>query len=138
MVPTLPHLLSSNNSSKGYAAPQHQVIKHTSKFQTPTASNQNVQRLQAPPNTLKDPAERRCFNYGEKGHFTHVCPKLQLHPNQMLATNLSPNRGANSVPMTDIHNLASGRVNQVAMTEAQDTLMTGIFLINFYSVLTIP
>jgi hypothetical protein len=28
--------------SQGYATPQHQVIKHTSNFETPTTGNQNV------------------------------------------------------------------------------------------------
>jgi hypothetical protein len=27
------------------------------------------------PNTSKDPTEWRCFNYEEKGHYAHVCPK---------------------------------------------------------------
>jgi hypothetical protein len=56
----------------------------------------------------------------------------------MPATNPSPNRDANSVSMTDRQNLARGRVNQVAMAEAQDTPMTDTFLTNSSSVLTIP
>jgi hypothetical protein len=56
----------------------------------------------------------------------------------MLATNPSPNRGVNYVPVTNRHNLACERVNQVAMAEAQDTPIIGTFLVNSYSVLTIP
>jgi hypothetical protein len=63
-----------------YAAPQRQVIKPTSNLQTPTARKQNMQMLQATPNTMKDPVKWRCFNYGEKDHYDHVCPKLQSHP----------------------------------------------------------
>jgi hypothetical protein len=77
---------------QGYAALQHQVIKPTSNLQTPTAGNQN---------TSKDPVKRRCFNYREKDHYAHVCPKQRSHPNRMQSTNPSPNRGANSVFVTN-------------------------------------
>jgi hypothetical protein len=123
---------------QGYAAPQHQVIKPTSNLQTPTAGNQNMQRLQIIPNTTKGPIKRRCFNYGEKDHYAHVCPKLQSHPNRMPSTNPSPNRGANSVFMTTRQNLARGRVNQVVVEEAQDAQMNATLLINSYSILIIP
>jgi hypothetical protein len=122
---------------QGYATPQHQVIKPTSNLQTPTAGNQNMQRLQTIPNPTKDPVKRRCFNYGEKDHYAHVCPKLRSHPNQMLSTNPSPNRGVNSVFVTTQHNLASGRVNQVDVEEAQDAPMNATLLVNSYSILII-
>jgi hypothetical protein len=98
---------------QGYAAPQRQMIKPMSNLQTPTTGNQNMQMMQATPNTTKDPVKRRCFNYGEKDHCAHLCPKLRPHPNRMPSTNPSPNRGVNSVFMTTRHNLARGRVNQV-------------------------
>jgi hypothetical protein len=79
-----------------------------------------MQRLQATPNKSKDLAERRSFNYREKGHYAHVCPKPRLHPKRMPTTNPSPNRGAKSNPVTARQNLARGRVNQVAAEEAQD------------------
>jgi hypothetical protein len=126
-----------HQTEQGYVALQHHVIKHSSNLQTPTAGNQNVQRLQVTPNTSKDPTERRCFNCEEEGHYAHVYPKPHLHPNPMPETNTSPNWGANSIPVTTQQNLAIGRVNQVAMAEAQDTPMTGTFLINSYSVLII-
>jgi hypothetical protein len=54
------------------------VIEPTSNLQTPAARNQNMLMLQATPNTMKVPVKRRCFNYGEKDHYAHVCPKLEL------------------------------------------------------------
>jgi hypothetical protein len=65
---------------QGYAAPQHQVIKPTSNLQTPTAGNQNMQRLQTIPNTTKDLVKRRCFNYGETDHYAHVCSNYDHTP----------------------------------------------------------
>jgi hypothetical protein len=97
-----------------------------------------MQWLQAILNTTKDLAERRCFNYREKGHYARVCPKLRSHPNRMPSTNLSPNRGAIFVLMTARQNLARGSVNQVVVEEAQDAPMNGTLLINSYSILTIP
>jgi hypothetical protein len=48
------------------------------------------------------------------------------------------NHNAYSVPVTPRQNLARGRVNKVAMVEAQDTQMNGTLLTNSYSILTIP
>jgi hypothetical protein len=62
------------------------VIKHASNLQTPTVGNQNMQMLQGTPNTTKDPVKQRCFNYGEKDHYAHVCPKLRSHCNWMPST----------------------------------------------------
>jgi hypothetical protein len=123
---------------QGYAAPQHHVIKPTSNLQTPTARNQNMQRLQTIPNTTKDPVKRRCFNCGEKDHYAHVCPKLRSRPNRMPSTNPSPNKSANSVFVTTRQNLARGRVNQVVVEEAQDAPMNATLLVNSYSILIIP
>jgi hypothetical protein len=123
---------------QGYAAPQRRVVKHTDNLQTPTAGNQNMQMLQATPHTTKDPVKQRCFNYGEKDHYAHVCPKLRPHPNWMPSTNPSPGRVANSVFMTTRHNLARGRVNQVVVEEVQDAPMNATHLINSYSILIIP
>jgi hypothetical protein len=128
----------SHPTEQGYAASQRQMIKLTSNLQTPTASNQNVQRLQTTPNTTKDPDEQRCFNYGEKGHYAHVCPKPRSHPNRMSTTNPSPNSGANPVPVTTRQNLARGRINQVAIEKAQDAPMNGTLITNSKSILTIP
>jgi hypothetical protein len=123
---------------QGYIAPQRQVIKHTGNLQTPTAGNQNMQMLQATPNTTKDPVKRRCFNCGEKGHYAHVCSKLRSHPNRLSSTNSSPNRGANSIFMTTRQNIARGRVNQVVVEEAQDAPMNATLLVNSYSILSFP
>jgi hypothetical protein len=114
------------------------MLKHTSNLQAPTAGNQNKQVLQATPNTTKDSVKRRCFNYGEKDHYAHVCPKLRSHPNRMPSTSPSPNRGANSVFLTTRQNFARGRVNQVVVEEAQDAPMNATLLVNSSSILIIP
>jgi hypothetical protein len=114
------------------------VIKPMSNLQTPAAENQNMQMLQATSNTMKDPVEQRCFNCGEKGHYAHVCPKLQSHSNRMSSANPCPNRGANFVSMTTQQNLARGRVNQVVDEEAHDAPMTATLLINSYCIMIIP
>jgi hypothetical protein len=49
-----------------------------------------------------------------------------------------PNRNGNSSPVQSRQNYAEGRVNQLAMEEAQNALMNGTFLVNSYSILTIP
>jgi hypothetical protein len=79
------------------------------------------------PNTMKDSAEQGSFNCGEKGHYAHMCPKPQPHPNQTPTTNPSPNQGANSVSTTVRQNHARGRVNQVAMIDAHNVLIDGPF-----------
>jgi hypothetical protein len=65
-----------------------------------------------------------------EGALCSCVPKPQLHPNQTPA--------ANSIPVTIRQNLARGRVNQVAMEEAQNASMNGTFLANSNPALTIP
>jgi hypothetical protein len=56
-----------------------------------------------------------------------------MHPNNQTATTtLAPTSGANSVPIASKQNHARGRVNHVALEEAQEApdVVIGIFFIN--------
>jgi hypothetical protein len=56
----------------------------------------------------------------------------------MSSTNTWPNSGVNSISVTTWLNLAKGRINQVAIEEAQDDPMNGTLVIKSYSIMTIP
>jgi hypothetical protein len=137
---------------QGYATPQRQVIQQPNMFQTPIAGNQSVQSPQAAPNAgnqsvQRTPATREltptkamttCFKCGQKGHYTNGCPDRHQQSTSTQAVTPTLNHNAYSVPVTPRQNLARGRVNKVAMVEAQDTQMNGTLLTNSYSILTIP
>jgi hypothetical protein len=91
--------------------------------------------VQRPPGTqtvAQNPTGRRCFNCGERGHFTNSCPKPHAHPNQTPAANSNLNYNANSTPMDASQNFARGRINLVAIDEAQEApdVVIGTFLVN--------
>jgi hypothetical protein len=96
---------------------------------TPTEVNQNVAW------TL---AYRKCYNWGQKGHFTNVCSNLWYCPDVTPVATSIPYRSANSTMANAHQDSMRGQVNQVAMEEAQNTPMTGTFLINLNPVITIP
>jgi hypothetical protein len=77
-------------------------------------------------------AEWKCYACGEKGHLTNQCPNPCPRPNQPATTTPAPTRGANSVPVAARQNYARGRVNNVAVEEAQEApdIVIGIFFIN--------
>jgi hypothetical protein len=112
---------------QGFSTLQCQVIQHPSNFQTPASGNQSVQRTQSAQNPLQ--GERQCYASGERGHFTNQCPNLRAHPPQTTVSTPAPTRGANSVPVVAKQNYAHGRVNHVAVEEAQKALdvIIGIF-----------
>jgi hypothetical protein len=70
------------------------------------------------------------------GHFANRCPNLRTRPNQTATTMPAPTSGANSVLVTAKQNYARGRVNHVAMEEAQEApdVVIDMFLINNTSV----
>jgi hypothetical protein len=78
-------------------------------------------------------AEWRCFAYGEKGHFTNRCPNSHPHTNPPVATTPAPTHGANSVPVAAKQNYVHGKVNQVAVEEAEeapDMVIDMLFIID--------
>jgi hypothetical protein len=106
------------------------VIQHPNNFQTPAAGNQSVQRTQA----AQDPqqANCRCYRYGEQGQYANRCPNSHTHVSQPAIATPTPTRGANSVPVAAKQNYARGRVNHVAVEEAQEApdVFIGMLLIN--------
>jgi hypothetical protein len=117
-------------AGQGFSTSQYQVIQRSNNLQTPVAGNQSVQRIQA----TQDPqqADRRCYNCGEKGHYANQCPNSHTRANQPAIATPAPTRGANSVPVAAKQNYARGRVNHVAMEEAQEApdVVIDMFLVN--------
>jgi hypothetical protein len=99
------------------------VIQRPNNLQTPTAENQSVQRTQA---------DRRCYNCGEKGHYTNRCPNSRTHANQPTTATPVSTRGVSSVPDAAKENYAHGRVNHLVMEEAQEApdVVIDMFLVN--------
>jgi hypothetical protein len=106
------------------------VIQRPNNLQTLAAGNQSVQRTQA----TQDPqeADRRCYNCGEQGHYANRCPNPRTRVNQPVIATPAPTHGANSIPVAAKQNYAHGRVNYVAVKEAQEApdVVIGIVLVN--------
>jgi hypothetical protein len=117
-------------AGQGYSTPQRQAMPHSNASQTPTAENQNVQRTQAAQNQLQ--GEQRCFACGEKGHFANQCPNPRNRPPQTAVSTPAPTHGVNSVPVATRQNYVCGKVNHVAVDEAQEApdVVIGTFFIN--------
>jgi hypothetical protein len=77
-------------------------------------------------------AKWRCFACGEKGHFANRCPNSRPHANPPVATIPAPTRGANYVPNAAKQNYVHGKVNHVAVEEAQEApdVIIDMFFIN--------
>jgi hypothetical protein len=117
-------------AGQGYSTSQRQAMPRPSTSQTPIARNQNVQRTQAAQNPL--PGERKCFACGEKGHYANQCPNSRNRPPMAAASTPAPTRGANSVPVAARQNYVHGKVNHVAVEEAQEApdVVIGTFFVN--------
>jgi hypothetical protein len=120
-----------------FSTPQRQVIQCPNNLHTHVAGNQSVQRTQA----TQDPqqADRRCYNCGEQGHYANRCLNPCTRVNQPTIATPTPTRGASSVPITTKQNYARGRVNHVAVEEAQEApdVVIGMFLVNDTSVVVL-
>jgi hypothetical protein len=46
------------------------------------------------------PTYKKCYNYGQKGHFANVCPNLQYRPDMTMIATSTPNRQVNSIVST--------------------------------------
>jgi hypothetical protein len=106
------------------------VIQHPDNFQTPAARNQSVQRTQAAQNPSQ--GERKCYAYGEKGHFANQCPNPRNRPPQTVVSTPVPTRGSSTIPVAARQNYVCGKVNHVAVEEAQEALdmVIGMFFVN--------
>jgi hypothetical protein len=83
-------------------------------------------------------SERKCYAYGEKGHFANQCLNSRTRPH-IAASNTAPTHGANSVHVPTKQNYARGRVNYVAVEEAQQApdVILGMFSVNTTSVIVL-
>jgi hypothetical protein len=117
-------------AGQGFSTPQHQVIQRPNNLQTLTAGNQSVQRTQAAQDPLQ--ADRRCYNYGEKGHYANRCPNPHTRANHIATATPVPTSGANSIHVATKQNYARGRVNHVVVEEAQEApdVVISMFFIN--------
>jgi hypothetical protein len=117
-------------AGKGFSTSQRQVIQCPNNLQTPADGNQSAQRTQA----TQDPqqADRRCYNCGEQGYYTNRCPNSRTRANQPVVATPAPTHGANSVSVAAKQNYALGRVNHVAVEEAQEApeFVISTFLVN--------
>jgi hypothetical protein len=123
-------------AGQGYSTPQRQAMPRPSTSQTPIAGNQNVQRTQAAQNPLS--GERKCFACGEKGHYANQCPNSRNGPSLTTASTPAPTRGANSISVAARQNYVHGKVNHVAVEEAQEApdVVISTFFINDLSAVT--
>jgi hypothetical protein len=127
-------------TGQGFVTPQHQMISHPNGYQTPNTGNWNVQRTPMNQSVIQTPPDMKCYNYGQKGHFTIMRPNPRSCPPPTPTSNSEPplNCNGNSILVQARQNYAQGRFNQLAMEEAQNTPMNGTSLVNLNSVLPIP
>jgi hypothetical protein len=90
-----------------------------------------VQRPPTTQDTTQNPTDRRCFNFGERGQFTNACPKPHAHFNQTPVAQSTPGH-INSTPMSAKQSYARGRINHVAIEDAQEApnVVLATFLVN--------
>jgi hypothetical protein len=73
--------------------------------------------------------DKKCYNCRQKGHFTNSCPNPRSRPplTQEATSAPPPTRNGSSTPTQAQQNSTRGRVNQVALEEAQNatTMLPG-------------
>jgi hypothetical protein len=88
-------------TGQGFVTPQRHVISRPNGYQTPNIGNQNVQRTPANQSVIQTPLDKKCYHYGQKGHFTITCPNPRSHPLLTPTSNSKPplNCNGNSSPV---------------------------------------
>jgi hypothetical protein len=91
--------------------------------------------IQAAQDPLK--ADRRCYNCGDKGYYANRCSNQHTHANQTATP--ATTSGDNFVPIAAKQNYTRGRVNHVAVEEAQEApdVVIGMFFVNDTSVVVL-
>jgi hypothetical protein len=69
-------------------------------------------------------------------HFANQCPNLHNRPPQTAVSTPVPTHGANSIPVATRQNYVHGKVNHVAVEEAQEApdVVIGMFFVNDTSI----
>jgi hypothetical protein len=116
--------LKPHAAGQGFSTPQRQVIRRPNNFQTPAARNQSAQRTQAAQNPLQ--GEWKCYACGERCHYANQCHNPRSRPPLIAVSTPPPTHGANYVPVAAKQNIARGRVNHVAVEEAQEARMLSL------------
>jgi hypothetical protein len=116
----------SQQSSTGRWTMKPPQGKPSGNFQFRNAQQQ-APKPNAPPRSVGD---RRCFNYGQPGHYISDCPKpKQIKPNP-------PNQGAGNKPATlakkPMVQVCQGKLNFTTMSDIPEgsSVLTGTFSIN--------
>jgi hypothetical protein len=116
-------------NAQGFVTTQRQMIPHPNLFQTPNTGNQSAQRTLIDHTTTQNSLHKKCYNCGQKNHFTNSCPNARSRPPLTLEATSAPPPTCNgsSTPTQPQQNYTRGRVNQVATEEAQNvtTMLLG-------------